>query len=207
MRKAVLAATSVLFVCGTIGSNIGPALVDEHPLLVMTLSSRNRNLFGSVPFTSPVPYFVIGFLRILAAGIALYFVGRWYGDRTVRWVEANVGELPALYRWTERAVARAGWLAVALMPGSNIVCVLVGHRRMKFSAFLSCITLGIVGKLIVLRIGGDIFEDQVRSFLKTIERYQWWVVVALFAVSFLQTRKRRPLEPPVNDEVADNNDD
>jgi len=191
VRKAVLAATSLLFVCGTIGSNIGPALVDEHPLLVLTLSSRNRNLFGSVPFTSPVPYFVIGFLRILAAGIALYFVG----------------ELPALYRWTERAVARAGWLAVALMPGSNVVCVLVGHRRMKFSAFLSCITLGIVGKLIVLRIGGDIFEDQVRSFLKTIERYQWWVVVALFAVSFLQTRKRRPLEPPVNDEVADNNDD
>ena len=207
MRKAVLAATSLLFVCGTIGSNIGPALVDEHPLVVLTLSSRNRNLFGSVPFTSPVPYFVIGFLRILAAGVALYFVGRWYGDRTVRWVEDNVGELPALYRWTERAVARAGWLAVVLMPGSNVVCVLVGHRRMKFSAFLSCIGLGIVGKLIVLRIGGDIFEDQVRSFLKAIERYQWWVVIALFAVSFLQTRKRRPLGPPVNDEVAISNDE
>jgi len=206
VRKAVLAATSLLFVCGTIGSNIGPALVDEHPLFVLTLSSRNRNLFGSVPFTSPAPYFVIGFLRILAAGVALYFVGRWYGDRTVRWVEDNVGELPALYRWTERAVERAGWLAVALMPGSNVVCVLVGHRRMRFSTFLSCITGGIVLKLVVLRIGGDIFEDQVRSFLKAIERYQWWVVIALFAVSLLQTRKRRPLEPPVNDEAKNGNE-
>lgn len=202
MRKAVLAATSLLFVCGTIGSNIGPALVDEHPLFVLTLSSRNRNLFGSVPFTSPAPYFVIGFLRILAAGIALYFVGRWYGDRTVRWVEDNVGELPALYRWTERAVARAGWLAVFLMPGSNVVCVLVGHRRMRFTKFVTCICLGIVAKLVVLRIGGDIFDDQVRSFLKAIERYQWWVVAALFGVSLLQTRRRRPLDPPTNDETV-----
>lgn len=202
MRKAVLAATSLLFICGTVGSNIGPALVDEHPLLVLTLSSRNRNLFGSVPFTSPAAYFIIGFLRILAAAVALYFVGRWYGDRTVRWVEDNVGELPAVYRWTERAVARAGWLAVLLMPGSNVVCVLVGHRRMRFSAFFSYVSIGIVTKLIVLRIGGDIFEDQVRSFLKAIERYQWWLVVALFAVSVLQTRKRRPLDPPPNDETV-----
>jgi hypothetical protein len=62
--------------------------------------------------------------------------------------------------------------------------------------------IGIVIKLILLRIGGDIFEDQVRSFLKAIERYQWWIVVALFGISALQARKRRPLDPPVNDETT-----
>lgn len=201
MRKAVLAITSLLFVAGTIGSNIGPALVDERPLFVLTLSSRNRNLFGSVPFTSPLPYFLIGFVRILAAALALYFVGRWYGDRTVRWVENNVGEMPAIYKWIERAVGRAGWLAAILMPGSNVVCVLLGHRRMPFRQFVGLISIGIVFKLVVLRIAGNIFEDQVRWLLQSIEDYQWWVVIALFGLSAMQMRKRRPLDPPEHDEI------
>lgn len=204
VRKTVLAITSLLFLCGTIGSNIGPALVDERPLFVLTLSSRNRNLFGSVPFTSPTAYFLIAFFRILAAAIALYFVGRWYGDRTVRWVENNVGEMPAIYRWLENAVGRAGWLMVFLMPGSNVVCVLLGHRRLPFRTFLMAVIPGIWLKLIVLRVGGDIFEDQVRSFLKAIERYQWWIVIGLFVVSAFQMNKRRPLAPPEADELPEN---
>jgi len=199
VRKTVLAFTSLLFIFGTIGTNIGPALVDERPLLVLAMSSRNRNLFGSVPFTSPVPYFIIGFLRILAAAVALYFVGRWYGDRTVRWVEDNVGEMPALYRWIEKAVNKAGWLMLFFMPGSNVVCVLVGHRQMRIRQFFAVIIPAICFRLIVMRIGGDIFEDQVRWFLKSIERYQWYIVLGLFAISAFQMNKRRPLAPPEHD--------
>ncbi len=199
MRKTVLAFTSLLFIFGTIGTNIGPALVDERPLLVLTMSSRNRNLFGSVPFTSPLPYFIIGFLRILAAAVALYFVGRWYGDRTVRWVENNVGEMPALYRWIEKAVNKAGWAMLFFMPGSNVVCVLVGHRQMRIRQFFAVIIPAICFRLIVMRIGGDIFEDQVRWFLKSIERYQWFIVLGLFAISAFQMNKRRPLAPPDHD--------
>ena len=204
MRKIVLALTSLLFICGTIGTNIGPALVDERPLLVLTMSSRNRNLFGAVPFTSPLPYFIIGFLRILAAATALYFVGRWYGDRTVRWVEDNVGEMPALYRWIENAVNKAGWLMLFFMPGSNVVCVLVGHRQMRIRQFFAVIIPAICFRLIVMRIGGDIFEDQVRWFLKSIESYQWYIVLGLFAISAFQMNKRRPLAPPDNDGSNEN---
>ena len=163
------------------------------------MSSRNRNLFGSVPFTSPVPYFIIGFLRILAAATALFFVGRWYGDRTVRRVEDNVGEMPALYRWIEKAVNKAGWLMLFFMPGSNVVCVLVGHRQMRIRHFFAVIIPAICFRLIVMRIGGDIFEDQVRWFLKSIERYQWFIVLGLFAISAFQMNKRRPLAPPNRD--------
>lgn len=190
MRRLVLWATSVLFAAGTIGSNIGPALVDERPRLVLLLSSRNRNLFGSVPYIDPVSYSLIGFFRVLAAGVALYLVGRWYGQRALGWVEDNVGELPAIYRWTERAVDRAGWLALLAMPGSNIVCLLVGHRGMPLRRFLPLIAAGIVVKLAVLWAGGRAFEDQIRAFLAAIERYQWWVVIALFGLSLLQTSRR-----------------
>jgi uncharacterized membrane protein YdjX (TVP38/TMEM64 family) len=190
MRKFVLGFTTILFVIGTIGSNIGPALVDENPIFVISLSSRNRNLFGSVPYIDPLAYSLIGFFRVLAAGVALYLVGRWYGQRALGWVEGNMGELPAIYRWTERAVDRFGWLALVAMPGSNVVCLLVGHRKMKPVPFLALISVGIVVKLAVLWVGGKIFEDQIRAFLNAIERYQWWVVIALFGISFLQSARR-----------------
>lgn len=193
MRKAVLTLTSLLFVIGTIGSNIGPALVDDHPVWVLTLSSRNRNLFGSVPYIDPLPYVLIGFTRVLIAGIALYLVGKWYGARALGWVESNMGELPAIYRWTERIVDRAGSVALVLMPGSNIVCLMLGHRKMPPRRFVPLLMVGIAIKLAVLWQGGRIFEDQIRSFLNYIEKYQWWVVIALFSVSIFQSvRRGRP---------------
>ena len=190
MRRAVLSLTTVLFVIGTIGSNIGPALVDDNPILVLTLSSRNRNLFGSVPYIDPLAYWTIGFVRVLIAGVALYLVGRWYGTRALAWVEGNMGELPLIYRWMERAVDRFGWLALVAMPGSNVVCLLLGHRRMTPVRFGVLISIGIVIKLAVLWVGGQIFEEQIRQFLGWIDRYQWWVVGALFAISFLQSARR-----------------
>jgi membrane protein DedA with SNARE-associated domain len=190
MRRTVLSLTTVLFVIGTIGSNIGPALVDENPMLVLALSSRNRNLFGSVPYIDPLAYWIIGFIRVLLAAVALYFVGRWYGNRALTWVEGNMGELPLIYRWMERAVDRFGWLALVAMPGSNVVCLLLGHRRMPPMRFAVIASIGIVIKLAVLWAGGKIFEAQIRQFLDWIERYQWWVVIALFALSFLQSARR-----------------
>ena len=193
MRKAVLTFTTMLFVIGTIGSNIGPALVDNHPSLVIALSSRNRNLFGSVPYIDVIPYAAIGFVRILIAGIALFFVGRWYGEKALGWVEGNLGELPAIYRWTEKAVDKAGSVALVLMPGSNVVCLLLGHKRMNAKRFIPLLSIGIVIKLVVLRLGGDQFEDQIRSFLSGIEQYQWYFVAVLFGISFFQSmRKGRP---------------
>lgn len=126
-------------------------------------------------------------------GIALYLVGRWYGAKALGWVEGNMGELPAIYRWTENAVDKAGSVALVLMPGSNIVCLLLGHKRMDPKRFVPLISLGIAIKLAILWRGGQIFAEQIKSFLTYIEKYQWYVVMALFALSMLQSvRKGRP---------------
>ncbi len=190
MRKAVLALTTLLFVIGTIGTNIGPALIDEHPRLILMLSARNRNLFGAVPYIDLMSYLLIGFTRVLIAGVALFLVGRWYGTKTLGWVEGNMGELPAIYKWTERLVDKAGSVMVVLMPGSNIVCLLVGHRRMAPRRFVPLLVLGITIKLAVLWRGGKLFENQIKDFLSYIERYQWWVVGALFIASALQSARK-----------------
>ncbi|MFN5839669.1 MAG: hypothetical protein ACK45J_01445, partial [Acidimicrobiaceae bacterium] len=103
MRKLLVVFTSFLFAIGTIGTNIGPALVDDRPALILMLSSRNRNLFGSVPYIDPLPFFLIGFIRLLVAATALFYVGRLFGERALRWTESQVGEMPRIYRWTEAA--------------------------------------------------------------------------------------------------------
>ena len=190
-RRSVLAITSGLFVLGTIGSNIGPALVDERPELVLLLSSRNRNLFGSVPYIDLLPYVLIGFFRVLAAPVALYFCGRFFGERAVRWLEGQAGEPPRIYVWLERAVDKMGVWAVIIFPGSNVVCLLVGHRGMKPRSFLIFVSIGIAIKLWVLRVLGRIFESEIRSFLDFIDEYQWWLVIGLFALSLLQGQFRR----------------
>ena len=201
MRRAVLAFTSILFIVGTIGTNIGPALVDESPAIVLALSARNRNLFGAVPFIDLMPFLVIGFLRLLAAAVALYYVGKWYGHRALAWAENQVNELPAIYRWTERATDRMGWLALLLMPGSNIVCLLVGHRSMRERVFFPVVIIGIAIRLAVMWIGGQIFEDQIRSVLNFIDNYQWWVVGGLFAITLFQSSRRKPVPAPDPDVV------
>jgi membrane protein DedA with SNARE-associated domain len=186
-KQLILVAAGILYATGTFGSNVGPAWVDDRPELLLAFSSRNRNLFASVPFIDPIAYSLIGFSRLFVTGIALYFLGRWWGHRFLTWTERQLGTLPSIYRWFRTAVDRAGWLLVLLMPGSNLVCMMAGYRRMRVGWFSALLAVGIVGKLIVLWIGGNIFEDQIRSFLDAISKYQWWIVIALFAISFIQS--------------------
>lgn len=121
------------------------------------------------------------------------YLTSWYGAKALGWVEGNMGELPAIYRWTEKAVEKAGSVAIVLMPGSNVVCLLLGHKRMDPRRFVPLLCIGIAIKLAVLWRGGQIFDEQIKSFLNYIEKYQWYVVMALFALSMLQSvRKGRP---------------
>ena len=201
-RRIVLISALSLFVLGTVGSNVGPALVDEHPVWVLLLSARNRNLLFSVPYMDPLPWVVIGFFRILLAATALYLLGRLYGTKAASWVEREVGEMPAIWRWLEKAIDRAGPYMLILMPASNLVQVMAGHREVPARKFFACVSTGIALKLTVLWFGGQAFREQIEWFLKAINRYQWYIVAALFAVSFIQiARKSRGSLDEIVDEI------
>ena len=201
-RRFVLTLSAVLFAVGTFGSNVGPAWVDERPALVLALSSRNRNLLGSVPYIDVLPYTLLGFTRLMLAGVTLFYLGRWYGTKAISWAEGQVGELPSIYGWFQKAVDKAGWLMVLLMPASNLVCMMAGHRRMRARVFVPFIAGGIGIKLAVLWVGGKAFEEEIISVIEFINKYQWWVVGGLFAITFLQSgNKVRKSLPEVLDEI------
>jgi membrane protein DedA with SNARE-associated domain len=207
LRRSMLGLAAALYVTGTIGSNIAFAWMRDRPAAVLALSSRNRNLLASVPFINPVAYAVIGFSRVLLVAVVLYLVGRWFGPRTLGWVENQLGELPSIYHWAQRAMDRAGWLVVVVMPGSNLVCLLAGHRRMEVRRFVTAAAAGTILKLVVLWIGGRIFEDQIKAFFDFIDGYQWWLVAAAFAVTFAQAgwraRKRSATISPLGSPPSD----
>lgn len=190
MRRTILGIAAALYVSGTIGSNVAIAWIPDRPELVLALSSRNRNLLASVPYVNPVAYSLIGFTRIVVVAMVLYLVGRWFGMKTLGWVETQLGELPAIYRWAHRGMDRAGWLVVLLMPGSNLVCLLAGHRKMDVRRFGLLVAAGAVLKLVFLWIGGKIFADQIKWFFDFIDGYQWWLVAAAFAVTFIHAGMR-----------------
>lgn len=204
VRRALVIFTAFLFAIGTIGTNMGPALVDERPLLTLALSSRNRNLLGSIPYVDALTFFGVGFVRLMVAAMALFFVGRWYGERALAWTESQVGEMPRIYHATERITRKAGWLAVFLMPGSNIVCLLVGHLKMSPRKFAALAAGGIAVRLVVLWFGGKQVEDQIESVVGWINDYQWWIVGGLFAVTFFQSARRK--SPDLPEETADHTD-
>ena len=202
LKRFILVASATLFALGTFGSNVGPAWVDERPAVVLALSSRNRNLFASVPFIDPLPFVLIGFTRVFVAGMVLFFLGRGYGDRALGWTEKQVGELPAIYRWFAKAMDRAGWLVIIFFCGSNLVWMMAGHRRIAPIKYASLLATGIAIRLAVMWAGGKAFEDQIRSFLEWMEDYQWYVVGGLFALSFLQSaRKNRSRTSTVSEDL------
>jgi len=192
-RLAFLATCfGVLITATNVGSIMAPTLVKRSPELLLALSSRIRHLLFAVPAgINPVAYSVIGFTRLALAATLCFALGHGYGARGMMWIERQLGaETPATFRWMQRAADRYGELLVVLMPGSNIVCALVGYRRMRTAVFAICLSIGIAIRLAWVWVAAKLFEDQLKTALDWIDRYQWWLVGAFFAVTFLQSWRK-----------------
>ncbi len=196
----LVGAFFMLVACTQVGAIIFPTLIKRNPELLLALSSRMRHLLFSVPADiNPVAYAVIGFLRLSAAAWVCYGLGYFYGDRGVAWLERQVqGDTPATFRWLQRTADKAGPVLVFFMPGSNIVCVLVGQRKMPPHKFGFWLSLGIVFRLVWLWIAARQFDEQLRKILNWIDRYQWWLVAAFFILTVLQGARKaaKGVRPP-----------
>jgi membrane protein DedA with SNARE-associated domain len=82
------------------------------------------------------------------------------------------------------------------MPGSNIVCALVGQRRMPARRFGVFVSIGIAFRLAWVWIAARAFDSQLKQALDWIEKYQWYLVSAFFIVSIVQSARRASAPPP-----------
>jgi membrane protein DedA with SNARE-associated domain len=187
----LLGIIGALIVASNVGTILSASLVRDHPVALLALSARNRHLLLTVAAgIGAVPYVLVSFARIVAPAVPFYLLGRWYGDRGLRWLERQAGGTPATVRWVERAFDRAAVPLLFLMPGSNLVCLLAGARQMAARTFAVTLAAGILVRLAFFWFVGKAFQDPLETLLDWITKYQWWIAGAFLILTLAQSFRR-----------------
>ena len=190
----VVAAFIGLVICSNVANSLWAKYHDEHPARLLLLSSRNRYLVVTVPSgISPITWSLIAFARLGAAALVCHFVGRAYGDRALRWFWRFMGMPQEQVTKFEQAFAKAEWVLVPFFVGSNIVFVLSGAARTTWKRLVPLFAIGLAARLALLWWLAKQFEEEVRSVMRWVDRYQWWVIGASIAlVVIVNVRNLRP---------------
>lgn len=168
-RTVVLLVTPivVLFVLSTVATALTPALAARHPLLLIMLEARNRNLVLARR-VDLVPFVLVATLRRSLTDPLFYFLGRLFGDRAVRWLENQAGG-GSYVRAMETFFSKAAYPMVFMFPGA-IVCALAGATGMPLAAFLVVNIAGTVFAVLVLRLFGDVLSAPVDAIVGFFDR-------------------------------------
>jgi len=181
-----LVAFVALVVCTNIASAIWARWVNTNPEGLLVLSSRNRYLALTLAAGIPVAaYALIAFVRIAAAFVVCHMIGRVYGQTAVGWFTRYLGVTHEAIVGFNRMFDKAQWVLIPFFAGSNIVAALSGVRRIPAFRLTVLLTIGIVGRLILIWWLARLFEEPLVDFLEWLQRYQWWAVGISIAVVVL----------------------
>ena len=188
----------VLTVVGFVADALAPALIDKRPLLQIFLNPRNRYLVLAAPQVDPLPFFVVGFVRLVLTDPLFYLLGWRYGDAALRWMERKLGEdrETGMVAMGERLFAKASYVVLVVAP-NWWVCMLAGATGMRPRVFVPLNVAGTIGRLALIWWAGDVFEDQLDSILDFISRYRWWLLgisIVLVGIQVVRGRRRGSLE-------------
>lgn len=191
----LLGPFAVFLVCSYVADASWPGLITEHPLLLIALSSKNRYLILAAPQLDFVPFFVVGFLRLIATDPIAFVLGRQYGPAAITWIESKSSKKDAgdaMIRKMERWFTRASALFIIVAP-SAIWCMMAGAGRMRTSLFVACNAVGTVGRLLLIWWIGEALEAPIDSFLDVVKDFQLPLLAITFTLVAFQTlRRRRP---------------
>ena len=170
----LLVPFAVAAAASTVADWIWPSLVTDHPLLLITLSSKNRFLLLTAPQLGVVAFFVVGFLRLVLTDPLTYLLGRQYGEGALAWIEDKTSSAPpgeSFVRKAERLFGRAAPVFILVAP-SAIWCLLAGAARMKVWVFVTCNFVGTLGRLALFWVAADAFREPLENLLEAVESVQ-----------------------------------
>jgi membrane protein DedA with SNARE-associated domain len=189
----------VLTVVGTAATALTPALAARHPLLLIMLEARNRNLIlaRAVDF---VPFLLVATVRRTLSDPLYYLLGWYYGDAAVRWLEVKAG-MGSYARMMEKIFRKASYPAVFFFPGA-IVCALAGVVGMRFGVFIALNLAGTITAVLALKQFGNIFATPVEAVVGFFDRHLVVTTaasVALVALSIVLGRLEGKAEYSIPD--------
>jgi len=180
-----------MIVMTNVGNILWPQLINDRPGLLLLLNSQNRYLALATNHLDPLPYYGIGMFRLLLPDPFFYLLGFWYGESVLRWIESKSETYGSTLRMMEKGFDKASWVIVTVFP-NNYVCLIAGTARMSPVLFAVLDVIGTAGRLVLFRIFGLAFADQLDSITTFIGNYRWpLTALSLLAVALVVARDWR----------------
>ena len=151
-----------------------------HPLWLLGLNSSNRYLLLTSSITSAPPYLAVAMARLLAPDPLFYILGYAYRERALGWarnVFPGMDGFFDLFEQDQNGFKRILDVAVLIAP-NNPVCLLAGVAAMPIRKFIALNVIGTLGRILLMRALGLVFEDEIRDLLDIVGRYQRWLTLA-----------------------------
>ena len=168
----IIAPIIVLVIASNVGDALAPSLVDRHPLWLIALNARNRNLVLVTNQLDPCPVLPGRHVPAPAVGPALLRarlpLRRRRGD--AGW-SARRPPTAASCGSAERFFATAAYPLVFIAP-NNYICLFAGAAGMPIIAFVILNVTGTVVRLYLIRVVGDIFDSPIQTILDFIKDYR-----------------------------------
>jgi membrane protein DedA with SNARE-associated domain len=190
------------WVVSIIGDAIAPTLVDTHPLLLIALNPRIRNMVLVVNQVDPVWFYVVGTVRLLLSDPLWYLLGYYWGDRAVAWVEGRSDTWGRYAREFEKFYKKAAYPLVIAIP-NNWICLFAGSAGMRPVVFFSLNIAGTIGRLYLIALFGEAFEEPIDWVLDFIQTWRWYLVALSVTIVAITTwRQARSGSTEIQDLIA-----
>ena len=187
----------VLVIGGWVGDAAAGYLVDHHPLWLIVLNARNRNLVLVVNHVDAVPYYVVGTFRLLLSDPLFYILGYFYGDAGIKWMERQAPTYGRMMRSAEKWFGVAAYPLVFFAP-NNYICLFAGAAGMAIPVFVILNVTGTVFRLWIIQVIGNIFDKPIDSVIGFIQDYRVPVIiVSVLLVLFTIWNERRQGETEI----------
>jgi membrane protein DedA with SNARE-associated domain len=175
----LVAPLVVIFGTAAIGNAAFPALVNDHPLVLLALNATTRHLVATSTSVDVVPYVLVALARRLVEDPFLYLLGRRYGDGAVEWMARRLGGATMLRR-VRRRFRGWGTVLVFFFPGGAAL-------------FLVLNVVGTLVTIALLRSAGEEVEGPLSYVLDVVgdNVASLTVVSVVLTLAVVTLRRRR----------------
>lgn len=187
----IVAPLVVMVIAAWIGDAFAAQWVDRHPLWLIALNARNRNLVLVTNNLDAWSYYLVASIRLLLSDPLFYVLGFFYGDRAVTWMERRSSTFGGIVRSWEGLFRRASYPLVFIAP-NNFVCLFAGSAGMRPAVFAALNVSGTFVRLYLIRQVGEAFSSPIDSILGFIQDYRLPLTalgIAVVVVTIINDRR------------------
>ena len=171
VRGSVLVTllTSVL-VLGKIGDAIGLAYIDSNPISVLILNANDLHCALTTTNVNVWIWFLLSTIRRMCEDPIYYWLGRKYRSKALSFLKSWFPGSQKAFKDSEGLFRRGSFVTIALNPGI-VVCSLAGVSRVPPASYFTMNLIGVLLRLVLIRVLCSLFPDKVDMALSLIRSY------------------------------------